>query len=165
MTNFDSAFNVLIEIEGGLSNNPQDSGGLTRYGISQAAYPNLDISNLTLDAAKEIYLQDYWQKCSCELLPLRLATYYFTFAVNCGTETAIKTLQQHLGIAIDGILGQQTKNAMASSNSANDYQFMTICAFKYINMIDFNIFGHGWLNRLFKVAIQPSNIFLSILNI
>ncbi|OXE36892.1 MAG: hypothetical protein CGW95_04725, partial [Phenylobacterium zucineum] len=52
---FDQAFEVLIGHEGGYTNNPQDPGGETKFGISKRAYPDQDIANLTLDAAKAIY--------------------------------------------------------------------------------------------------------------
>jgi lysozyme family protein len=39
-----------------------DAGGGTKFGISSAAYPNLDIKNLTRDDAIKIYYYDYWLK-------------------------------------------------------------------------------------------------------
>ncbi len=36
-----------------------DTGGETKYGISKKQYPKLDIKNLTLDNAVEIYKKDY----------------------------------------------------------------------------------------------------------
>ena len=58
--NFDIAFSRLIDSEGGLTDNPKDPGGLTKFGISQRSYPDIDIRNLTLDQAKAIYLRDFW---------------------------------------------------------------------------------------------------------
>ena len=49
MSDFDKAFELVIGHEGGLVDHPADPGGLTKYGISKRAYPNLDIRNLTLD--------------------------------------------------------------------------------------------------------------------
>ena len=62
--NIDSAFDILQTFEGGaiVTNNPADQGGLTKYGISQAAYPGVDIENMTADTAKGIYGTDYWLK-------------------------------------------------------------------------------------------------------
>ena len=74
---FDRAFEETISLEGGFSRDPDDNGnwtggrkGLgelkgTKYGISAAQYPSLDIENLTPHGAKEIYRRDYWN-------PLRL---------------------------------------------------------------------------------------------
>lgn len=45
--------------EGGYSNNPDDPGGETNYGISKKYHPNLDIPSLTKLQAFDIYGQ-YW---------------------------------------------------------------------------------------------------------
>ena len=47
MTNlvFNSAFNLLMQNEGGYVFNANDKGGETKYGISKRAYPNEDIKN------------------------------------------------------------------------------------------------------------------------
>jgi len=45
---------------GVVSNDPQDPGGLTRWGISQRSYPDLDIANLTRSQALEIYYRDWY---------------------------------------------------------------------------------------------------------
>ena len=50
----------VIKHEGGYVNDPSDPGGETKYGISKKAYPKVDIKNLTLDDAIEIYKDDYW---------------------------------------------------------------------------------------------------------
>ena len=47
-------------IEGGTVNNPNDPGGLTRYGISQRAFPSVDIRNLTFEQAIQIGYDHYW---------------------------------------------------------------------------------------------------------
>ena len=59
------AFDILMEFEGGseVVSVPQDKGGLTKYGISQAAYPKLNIRNLNKESSLEIYTSDYWGGC------------------------------------------------------------------------------------------------------
>ena len=49
MSNFDHCITAILTEEGGLVNHSRDPGGLTKYGISQRSYPNLDIQSLTLD--------------------------------------------------------------------------------------------------------------------
>ena len=41
--NFDQAVHVILEHEGGYSNDKDDPGGETRYGISKLAYPDVNI--------------------------------------------------------------------------------------------------------------------------
>ena len=50
----------LIVREGGLVSDPDDRGGMTKFGISQRAHPELDIPNLTKEEAKQVYFEDYW---------------------------------------------------------------------------------------------------------
>ena len=61
-----TAINHTLELEGGYVNDPNDSGGQTKYGISKKAYPDLDIPNLTIAQAMEIYRKDYWDRCKCD---------------------------------------------------------------------------------------------------
>jgi len=55
MDAFEVALNFVLKWEGGYVNDPRDSGGETKFGISKKAYPNLDIKNLTQQQAGEIY--------------------------------------------------------------------------------------------------------------
>lgn len=57
MANFNDAIVKTLAKEGGakFTDIAGDRGGATKYGISQAAYPNVDIRNLTEASAR--YLQ------------------------------------------------------------------------------------------------------------
>lgn len=59
---FDQAWEDLQRREDkyGTGKITHDTGGMTKYGISKNAYPNLDIANLTRDEAKKITKRDYW---------------------------------------------------------------------------------------------------------
>ena len=60
MNLFDRALAAVLDWEGAVTNDAADPGGLTKYGISQRAYPSLDIASLTVEQAAVIYHQDYW---------------------------------------------------------------------------------------------------------
>ena len=76
----------------------------TKYGISAAAFPTLDIANLTLDTAKAIYRANYWNKIAGDEMPGPIAEAVFDCAVNQGTEAAAEMLQEALGVDADGII-------------------------------------------------------------
>lgn len=156
MSNFDDAFNLLISdrIEGGYANDPNDPGGETKYGISKRSYPNLDIKNLTLDQAKSIYKRDYWDLWMCDALPWRLAIFFFDCAVNQGPDTAIRLLQKHLGLVVDGRIGSITLAAMRVSDPKLDNEFMALRALKYVQTANYIDFGKGWFKRLFYLSIN-----------
>lgn len=84
MSLFDSAFAIVVGIEGGYVNDPKDPGGETRWGISKRQYPNVDIPQLTLEQAKAIYLRDYWNTHGCDKLDWTEALLVFDCAVNGG---------------------------------------------------------------------------------
>jgi lysozyme family protein len=92
--NFDKAFSLTVGLEGEYSNDPSDSGGETKWGISQKAYPSLDIKNLTIEKAKEIYLIDYWMRIDCNSLPSPLDILVFDSAVNLGIGATKKLLER-----------------------------------------------------------------------
>ena len=58
MASFEPAVEKTLRWEGGKTT---DTGGFTNFGISQKAYPGLDIEHLTRDGAKAIYRRDYWE--------------------------------------------------------------------------------------------------------
>ena len=60
MTNFQEAIKFVLKWEAGYVNNPTDPGGETNFGISKRKYPAVDIKNLTVAGAMEIYKRDYW---------------------------------------------------------------------------------------------------------
>ena len=114
---FDHAVGFVIAQEGGLTT---DSGGLTKYGISQRAYPGLEIAKITLADAKAIYKRDYWDALRLADLPPRLAMAMLDAAVNTGRAAAVTMLQRlcndgGAGLAVDGVMGPQT---MAAAHAA-----------------------------------------------
>ena len=47
----------VLEHEGGFVDDPDDKGGMTKYGISKRSYPDVDIENLTKAEAVQIYYE------------------------------------------------------------------------------------------------------------
>jgi len=90
--NFDKAFELVIGFEGGYENDKDDPGGETKYGISKRAFPSLDIANITLDQAKNIYAVNYWRPMGCDNLPYPLDICVFDCAVNQGPSRARQIL-------------------------------------------------------------------------
>ena len=150
--NFDTAFYMLMKIEGGLVDDKRDKGGLTKYGISQKAFPNLKIVDITLDQAKEIYRKHYWDACQCDDLPPSFDIAVFDSAVNQGPKPAVLMLQKALKIKDDGIIGEKTINACKAAGEAELRVFLLHRLFRYFQSSDFDHFGQGWFNRLVTVS-------------
>ena len=152
------AFDILMEFEGGsqIVSIPVDKGGLTKYGISQAAYPNLNIEELTETTAREIYSTDYWNTASCSKLKPELQYVHFDTAVNMGVVAAIKILQEAGGVEADGVFGPETS---AKSESVSLTEYLLLRQWRdddiVIHRQDQIVFMGGWKNRnhtLYKMS-------------
>ena len=118
MANFAPIKDQIIPIEGGYVFNKNDPGGETKYGISKRSYPHLDIKNLTLDEANDIYKRDFWNVMKLDQVnDQTIAEKVFWFGVHSGPVTSIKCLQKALNsilsycgitLNVDGINGYQT---------------------------------------------------------
>jgi lysozyme family protein len=109
---FGIALDFVLDHEGGYVHDAADPGGETNFGISRAAHPELDIGDISVETARVIYWQDYWQPARCEALPAPLAVALFDAAVNHGVKTAVKMLQRELPVHADGIIGPKTRKAV-----------------------------------------------------
>jgi lysozyme family protein len=110
---FIDAFTDTVQDEGEFGDDPNDPGNWTgkkrgvgelkgtKYGISAASYPHLDIRNLTMEQAMEIYRRDFWVALRCHVITAfdaPLAAKLFNLGVNCGVGRAAKMLQRGLNI-------------------------------------------------------------------
>lgn len=78
---------------GGYTNDPDDPGGETKWGISAAYHPDEDIKNMTKERALEIYFDEYWVPAGCDTLPSPLCIVVFDTAVNMGVSNAVAYLK------------------------------------------------------------------------
>jgi lysozyme family protein len=167
---FNRAFENVIGVEGGFSDDAKDPGNWTggkegigklngtKYGVSAAAYPSLDINSITLDDAKAIYHRDYWQVISGDEFPFSIANALFDCAVNSGCASAAKLLQRSLGITSDGKIGKLTiAAAQAKDPTELLIDFLTARAVFYARLAKFELYGKGWMKRLFTVFHQSQS--------
>lgn len=161
MTAFDRALRFTLQWEGGLVDHPDDPGGLTKYGISQRAYPHLDIRALTKEQAAEIYRRDYWQAARCHELPDAVAVAHFDCAVHCGVGNAARMLQRAARVADDGKIGPVTLAAVkAADPKALVAQMLVERVGHYMDIIGRNpklaTFARGWWARVSALAKEVS---------
>ena len=159
--NFDKAFELLMVNEvngmpdGGYVYNPADPGGETKYGISNRAYPNVDIAELTEDDAKAVYQRDYWDAHHCGDMPWAIGWVFFDCAVNHGAHEAIKWLQGALSLPVDGVLGPHTlAAATAVSQPVAAARDITLARDEFAAALpNYPIFRHGWKKRFLNTLI------------
>lgn len=153
MSSFDRAFEIVVGLEGGYVNDPNDPGGETLYGITRRDHPEAWAAGQpTIDQAKAIYQRDYWDEVKGDSLPWPLALYVFDSAVNQGVSPAAKMLQRTLQTAQDGVIGRQTVSLAKKATAWHCARFMAFRVMRYQSTRNFDCFGEGWLTRLFEVA-------------
>ncbi|HEX7048605.1 MAG TPA: glycosyl hydrolase 108 family protein [Longimicrobiales bacterium] len=151
MDGFDHAVAIVLEREGVLSDHPADDGGLTKYGISQRAYPHLDIRNLTIDQAIEIYRRDFWDRCRCGRLPWPFALALFDGAVNHGPGLAARLMQKAVHAPADGIVGPFTIGRIQRAGDDELADYFARRGVLYGNHPDWRTMGLGWMRRIFLI--------------
>ncbi|MDP3939797.1 MAG: glycosyl hydrolase 108 family protein [Deltaproteobacteria bacterium] len=147
---------VIRVIEKECADHPRDPGGKTCYGVTFRDHPDLwENGEPTLAQARERLTQAYWLPARCDMLPWPLALYVFDGAVNQGVEPAVKMLQQAARMPQDGVL---SNNALVSISRAEQQElgavFMTRRVLRYTGTRNFDVFGPGWLKRLFIIASE-----------
>ncbi|WP_075322587.1 glycoside hydrolase family 108 protein [Acidithiobacillus albertensis] len=155
-------FTLGPSIEGGFSDNPNDHGGPTNFGVTQATWdaycqaqglPSSDVANIVILDAASVYQWGYWDAGFCGQMPLQLGVAHFDWCVNHGVGGAAITLQAALGVYQDGDIGPITLRA---ANSCDVWPTVT----KYLALREQwyqddaaanpsqQEFLQGWLNRV-----------------
>lgn len=129
MTPFERALQHTLGIEGGFSDDAADSGGATRWGVTEAVAREFgyqgEMKDLPLEFAAGLYRQKYWDLLHLDLVAAlneQVATELFDTAVNTGVAFAGKSFQRVLNvlnreqadyedIAADGLIGPATLRA------------------------------------------------------
>ncbi len=173
---FDQCFAIVVGSEGGYTDSPADPGNWTggrvgqgqcsgtKFGISAAAYPNLDISSLSEIAAKLIYQRDFWAKICGSRLPPALALLTFDAAVNNGVYRAVTWLQAAVQVTVDGVIGPATLAAIAATTDRTDGGMMVCADFLAKRLLfmaslpTWGLFGDGWSRRLFRLPYQSMSL-------
>jgi lysozyme family protein len=150
---------LVLSHEGGYSQDPDDAGGETNFGISKRSYPLVDVARLTRAQAIDIYFRDWWEKYGYESIGnFEIAASVFDFAINAGQSTSVKRLQIALNLwnhslELDGVLGPKTIRA---TNSATTFEHEPLLmAFSHFRAVYYESLAKpkyikGWLRRSFS---------------
>lgn len=139
MTGFPQALRHVLNYEGGYVNHPQDPGGATNRGVTQATYDGWrrskglekrSVKNIEMLEVEQIYFQNYWLKVGAHQLPAALGFVMFDAAVNHGVHRALGWLAE-------------TRDWRVII--AHRLQF-------YASLDNFATFGRGWTRRMASVT-------------
>jgi len=169
MANFNIAYNLVAEAEGGYQNHPNDTGNYnsrgqlvgTNWGISAPVYEQwmgrppsaADMRDMTQAEAREIYRRRFWDKIlGDQITDQAIANIFFDGVVNHG-RTGITIMQNVLGVTADGIVGPVTIGAINSRPPAELYvQYREARRSFYQDLVNrkpaLAVFLDGWMNRI-----------------
>lgn len=100
-----------LRADGGINNVASDRGGLTKFGISQRAYPSINIDELTLARSVRLYHRDYWRPMYCESMNTGSALMLLDGAVQHGVPGMTLLVQRYVDAKPDGRFGPNTLQA------------------------------------------------------
>lgn len=156
---WDEAMAIELKFEGGKDDDPIDPGGRTNQGIIQRVYaayrrkkglPARDVFLMENHERDEIYYQNYGRLVRYDELPPGVNLVVLDGGVNSGPSQSIKWLQRALRVAADGVLGENTLNAVLEHPN-HDALIEDICAqrMKFLRALKtFGHFGRGWTSRV-----------------
>lgn len=164
--NWDQFFQMLIEHEGGFTDDPHDPGnaqgdghgntGSTMLGVTAFAWskytnepspPEL-MRNLTVDMVEPFYKSQYWDAIKGDELPSGVDVSCADLCVNAGPGRAAKILQKVVGATADGAIGPATLaavNAMEPSKILTGYYEERESFYKGLST--YPRYGRGWSRR------------------
>lgn len=158
--NFPTCDAFTAQSEGGFTDNPADPGNWTggvvnvgrllgtKYGIAASAHPDIDIPNLTPEAASMIRETQYWYPVNGDRLPPAFDLMVYDMAVNAGPPRSAKILQGLLSVAQDGVIGMATLAAINARPAASLLQLLLYAQKHFYETLPgFSTFGHGWMTR------------------
>lgn len=159
-TTFDDFINVIFKNEGYFSDNKDDTGGATLYGLSAVynpEYANEILSKtLTKSDAKLIYKKKYYDPLHIGLINnAKLRFSIFDMAVNAGVSTGVKLLQKIIGVPQDANL---TSSQVTRVNQLDEAGYNVLGKYKQARKEYYSAiiarkpsqeqFRKGWMNRV-----------------
>lgn len=157
---YSAAVTWVIQAEGG-SRLVDDTGGLTRYGISTRAHPDVDVRTLTREGAERIYHEKYWLPLHADSLPAALALVLFDSAVNLGVSQAVKLAQKLVLVEVDGAVGPKTVSAIKVYQPRQELiaRYLEARLRWYDSLVsrDSEKYGrylYGWRMRVMRLALE-----------
>ena len=160
---------AILVREGGFVNHPDDRGGPTNHGVTQATLSDYlqrdasvqDVKDLDIDTARDIYKKRYYQGPKIDLLPEPIQPFIFDCAINHGPRHAIKFVQKICNesgfgqLSEDGLMGSKTAaGADQCCKEMGKWMFLTLIQERkqfyleiVVNDSSQKTFLKGWMNR------------------
>ena len=166
--NFELSLKKVVEHEGGYVNHPADPGGMTNLGVTKRVWEEWvghpvgekEMRALTFEQVAPLYKRRYWDAIHGDQLPAGLDYCMFDTAINSGVGRASKFIQEIVGVASDGAIGNNTLLAIGQ------FKDVKMLIDEYCDKrLDFlqklktwPVFGKGWSKRVADVRESATRI-------
>lgn len=159
--NFELSLKKVIEHEGGYVNHPADPGGMTNLGVTKRVWEEWvghpvgekEMRALTFEQVAPLYKRRYWDAIHGDQLPTGLDYCMFDTAINSGVGRASKFIQEMVGVAADGAIGNNT--LLAISQFKDVKMLIDEYCDKRLDFLQklktWPVFGKGWGRRVADV--------------
>jgi lysozyme family protein len=173
MDRFSEIMQTVLKWEGGFVNHPHDPGGATNFGITHkvlaewrgvaSVTPN-EVKNMSKEEAIAIFRDRYWTKIKGDRLPPPIDFIVMDGAVNHGVPNMLRMLQEAVGVAASGQMGDDTISAVTAQTTTQEsvidlaVKLADARKARYTNHPKSQHFIRGWRNRLNDVmsaALKP----------
>jgi lysozyme family protein len=153
---YEQAITQVFKDEGGYTNDPQDPGGPTNWGITiydarqywKHDATAQDVRNMPKAIAESIYSEHYAIPIQYDSLPAGVGYAVLDYAINSGISRSIKVLQQIVGVTQDGIMGPRTLSAVNAANPSDVINTIYNERLHFLKSLrTWNTFKHGWTTR------------------
>ena len=163
MANYKILAPFILSHEGGFSNNPKDPGGATMRGVTLATFRAVygskktvaDLKRITSAQWYTIFKKYYWDKCKADIIANQsVANMLVDFAWHSGVATAVKAIQQIVGVDADGAAGRVTVGAINGYFKGSAYVFEQLKAkrMQYLRTrAAWPTFKNGWTTRVSSI--------------
>jgi lysozyme family protein len=160
----DTIVERIISAEGGFVNDPDDRGGATNFGITQAtleAYRGTtqyytDVRDLSKREAAEIYKTTYVEPFA-QMFNKTIFNFVVNMAVQHGVLATVKMIQRVVEVKDDGVAGSNTWRSIAVAEGYPEIFLARLVAERcryYTSIVDRKPtqikFLKGWVNRIAK---------------
>ena len=163
--NFAETMKLMLNLEGGKTDEKSDRGGRTNFGITQRTYndwlkqnklKSSDVFKISKERALKIYRKQFWGVIKGDQLPHNVAKAIMSMALTDGPQDSVRFIQRLLNIEQTGFMGPKTLAAIWSKCKKDDKMFtkkiLDAQIKRYKSDEQADTYGKGWTNRADLVA-------------
>jgi lysozyme family protein len=166
-SNWDTSFELLMDSEGGFSDDPHDNGnrmpdgrpGCTNLGVTMMTWEIYvqrqstidEMKSLTKDDVEPLYKRLFWDRVWGDKQYTGIDYLLFDCAVNTGVSQSVLFLQRAVGASPDGAMGPLTYAATITHDPKDLIEQFSQQKINFYKGLNNPKYEKGWLNRVAHV--------------